>query len=463
MDLCKMTLVISVLLALSAADSLAEPARDEASSSPGVVDSTDFDQHETRFKRLVRDGALDEAENVAKERVEAAIRHSGPRSIDTAFALTDLGSVQVRTEQFVAAEQNFQAAIEIIGEVENRLHKFAVDPLRGLGQAYLESGKPELAIRKFSAAIHITHVNSGPHNIGQVELLESLAESQLRAGKDREARDTQDLIFAITDRYYRDDRLAMVTPLMRRGEWLFRTNSFLEARDTYRQIVRLIESERGKNELSLIEPLIQLGKTYLYVDMTGAHPLAGTAVATGESYYKRAVRIAEQAPATDWTRLAETQLALGDFYTLRDEYNSARSSYRKVWDLMSEDQSRHELRGDLFGDACPLTTMSIPGQSARIPDGRGLDGENVLLLGSVTATYVINDRGRVTELNVAEVDPPQFTEMADHVMRELRRRIFRPRLDETGPVPTPSQVFTHRFQYSRAELDLLRSREAADD
>jgi tetratricopeptide (TPR) repeat protein len=463
MALCKTALLISLLLSFSGVGSPAEPAADEAGSSPEMVDSADFDQQSARLSSLVRDGALDEAENVAKGRVEAAIRQSGPRSIDTAFALTDLGSVQVRTEQFVAAEQNFQTAIEIIGEVENRLHAFAVDPLKGLGQAYLESGKPELAIPKFSAAIHITHVNSGPHNIEQVELLESLAESQLRAGQDSEARDTQDLILAINDRYYRDDRLAMVAPLMRRGEWLFRNNSFLEARDTYRQVVRIIESEHGKNDLRLIEPLIQLGRTYLYVDMTGAQPLAGTAAPTGESYHKRALRIAEKAPAIDWTRLVSTQLALGDFYTLRDDYNSAWSSYRKAWDLMSADPSRRERRADLLGDAYPLTKMSIPPLSARTPDTRGIESEGALLVGSITATYMINDRGRVTNLDVAEVDPPQFTEMADHVMRELRRRIFRPRFDETGPVATPSQEFTHWFQYSRAELDLLRSREAADD
>ena len=461
MDHCKTTLLFSILLAFPGADSLAEPARDEAGPSSETVGSAEFDQQTARFNSLVRDGALDEAENVAKRRVETAIRQSGSRSIDTAFALTDLGNVQVRTNQFDAAEQNFKTALDIIGEVENRLHEFAIDPLKGLGQAYLESGKPDLAIRNFNAAIHIMHVNSGPHNIEQAELLESLAESQLRAGNDKEARDTQDLIFAITDRYYRDDRLAMVPPLMRRGEWLFRTNSFLDARDAYRQVVRIIESERGKNDPSLIEPLIQLGRTYLYVDMTGLQPLAGTAVKTGESYHKRAVRIAEKAPATDWARLVKAQLALGDFYTLRDDYNSAWSSYRKAWELLSGDPSRRELRADLLGDPNPLTTMSIPPQSAGTRDAGNLDDEDALLEGTVTATYIINDRGRVTGLNVAELDPPQFSEMADHVMRELRRQIFRPRFDDTGPVATPSQVFTHRFQYSQAELDLLRAR--ADD
>lgn len=463
MDLCKTTLLISILLTFPEAGVLAQPDQGESDTSSEKIDPGGLDQQTARFDTLLRDGTLDEAENVAKQRVETTIRESGPRSIDTAFALTGLGTVQVRTDQYDAAEQNFQSAIEIIGEVENRLHELVIDPLRGLGQTYLESGRPDLAARTFSAAIHIMRVNSGPHNIGQIELLESLAESQLRAGKDQAARDTQDQIHAITARYYRDDRLAMVTPLMRRGDWLFQTKSFHEARDTYRQVVRIIESERGKKDLSLIEPLIKLGSTYLYVDTTGAQPLAGTPTATGESYYKRAVRIAESAPATDWARLAKTRVALGDFNTISGDYNSARSSYLEAWDMVSEDPSRYELRAKLFGDAFPLTKMWIPSQSVRSSDVRGLGDDDELLQGSVTATYIINDRGRITKLRIDDLDPPEFTEMADHVTRKLRNRRFRPRLDETGPVGTPPRVFTHRFQYRQAELDALRAREAAEN
>ena len=76
---------------------------------------------------------------------------------------------------------------------------------------------------------------------------------------------------------------------------------------------------------------------------------------------------------------------------------------------------------------------------------------------------MIDDRGRVTKLVIAQVDPSEFADIADHVERELRRRVFRPRHDETGAVATPSQVFTHRFQYRQVELDILRARKDHSD
>jgi tetratricopeptide (TPR) repeat protein len=458
MDSAKTKLLVSVILASPVAGSLAQSQDFESEPHADAVVAEDIDGQAALFDDFLRDGALDEAENIAKRRVETAIVQSGSASMDAAFALTDLGTVQVRTQQFDAAQQNFKTAIEIIADLENRLHEFVIGPLGGLGEAYLESGELELAQNTFRAAIHITHVNSGPHNIGQVKLLESLAESQLLAGDAESARDTHDLIIAVTERHYDQDRLAMVPSLMRRGQWLTSNGFYLDARDTFRKVVRIIESERGKNDLSLVHPLIRLGRSYMFIDMTGAQPLAGTPTPTGEAYYKRAVRIAESAPATEWNTLAIAQIALGDFYTLSGDYHRARGSYLEAWQVLSEDSSRHERRREMLGAAYPLTNMAIAAESNREPGARDASVDEALFEGNVTATYMIDDRGRVTRLKVADVDPPEFTDMADHVERELRSSLFRPRHDDTGAVATPSQVFTHRFQYRQVELDVLRAR-----
>jgi tetratricopeptide (TPR) repeat protein len=458
MDSSKTKLLISIILGSPVAGPLAQSQDFDYQLYADAVVPANIEKQAALFDDFLRDGALDEAESIAKRRIEMAIVQSGAESMDTAFALTDLGTVQARTQQFDAAQQNFEAAIEIIVELENRLHELVVAPLAGLGESYLESGELELAQNTFRAAIHITHVNSGPHNIGQVELLESLAESQLMAGDAESARDTQDLILAITERYYEQDGPAMATSLIRRGEWLTRNGFYRDARDTFRKVVRIIESERGKNDPSLVQPLISLGRTYIFVDMTGAQPLSGTPTPTGEAYYKRAVRIAESAPATEWKTLATARMALGDFYNLSGDYHRARGRYLEAWQVLSEDASRHQLRLEMLGAAYPLTTMSIPEESNREPEVQDASVDEALFEGKVTATYMIDDRGRVTQLMVAEVEPPEFADMANHVERELRRRIFRPRHDETGAVATPSQVFTHRFQYRQAELDVLRAR-----
>ena len=139
------------------------------------------------FKDLMREKVFDEADTVAKRVVELAIDLHGPRSNQFAKALTNLAIVQFNTQQYDAAVQNFESAIEIIEDNEDRLNAQLVNPLKGLGAAQLESGRPDLASQTFLRAVHVTHVNEGPHNLDQVEVLESMAEIYLSVGEHKEA------------------------------------------------------------------------------------------------------------------------------------------------------------------------------------------------------------------------------------------------------------------------------------
>lgn len=141
-----------------------------------------------RYRRLVQEGTLDEADIAAKRIVGMAIKVYGPQSRETASALNNLGIVQHSTGQFDAAIQNFASAIEIIEIVEDKLNEALVNPLKGLGAAQLSNGRPDQAKETFIRAKHITHVNEGPHNLHQIEILESIAETDIRMGDVEEDR-----------------------------------------------------------------------------------------------------------------------------------------------------------------------------------------------------------------------------------------------------------------------------------
>jgi tetratricopeptide (TPR) repeat protein len=127
--------------------------------------------------------------------------------------------VQHRNKQFDAAQQNFESAIDIIEDIEDRLNHRLINPLKGLGAAQLEGGRPDLAMQTFGRAIHVTHVNEGPHNLDQIEILESLAETNVRLGNIEDAREMHDKIYLLHRRRYEDDQLALIPSLMRRAEW----------------------------------------------------------------------------------------------------------------------------------------------------------------------------------------------------------------------------------------------------
>ena len=100
---------------------------------------------------------------------------------------------------------------------------------------------------------------------------------------------------------------------MRRADWQHRARYFNDERATYRRAIRIVESKLGKEDPMLILPLKKLGESFYYVDLTQSSPQQQGLVATGEMYFKRAVRIAEKSPDVDWTELADTKLALADY------------------------------------------------------------------------------------------------------------------------------------------------------
>ncbi len=416
------------------------------------------------FKQLMAEGVFDEADTVAKRVVELAIRTRGAQSNEFAKALTNLAIVQHRTEQYDAAQQNFQTAIEIIEDNEDRLNAQLVNPLKGLGASQLESGRPDLASATFERAVHVTHVNEGPHNFDQIELLESIAETMLRMGDLDAAKDAQDTIFALNVRRHNIDQVDLVPSLMRRAAWQHRAGLIYDERATYRRAIRIIEETSGKDDMRLVNPLIKLGRSFFFADTSGTDSFQDGRMATGEIYFKRATRIAANSPESNWQTVVKATLALGDFYMYQNNAQRGRQVYLGVWELLSTDEHETMLnvRREQLESIVPLRQGNLPEYiNAEYANDDGLPSDDPLLRGKITVAYEISARGRVTEAKLVEADPPEFTDMQRTVMRELRQRLYRPRFEEDGVVATPNQTLVHTFFYRQSDLDTIRSGVAA--
>jgi len=149
------------------------------------------------YKNLLANGMTAEADVVAKRIVELSIRWNGFESADTAWALTNLAIVQHFNKEYETAQQNYEAAIGIIEQVEHRLTSALINPLRGLGAAQLASGRPDMALDTFGRARHVSHVNEGPHNLDQVVILESIAEIYIYIGEIEKADKLHDRTYAL--------------------------------------------------------------------------------------------------------------------------------------------------------------------------------------------------------------------------------------------------------------------------
>lgn len=133
-------------------------------------------------------GNQGEADNLAKQIVATSISSFGRDSRDTAMALTNLGDLQTANTDYELAIKNYAAAIEIVEGIENNLSMDLISPLRGMGSAQLMSGNTDYARTAWNRAVHISHVNLGPHNFQQVETLYSIAALYAGAGKTKDAR-----------------------------------------------------------------------------------------------------------------------------------------------------------------------------------------------------------------------------------------------------------------------------------
>ena len=425
---------------------LPEPQQYEASEERLL---TEF----ARYRVLLQQGTLDEADIAAKRIVEMAIKVYGPRSRETANALNNLGIVQHSNGQFDAAIQNFTSSIEIIEFVADRLNDALVNPLKGLGAAQLGNGRPDQARKTYTRAAHITQVNEGPHNLDQIEILESIAETYIRMGDLKSGRNILDRIHIINVKHFEQDPLGLLPSLMSRATWQHRAGYYAEERTTYRRAVRIIETSSGKNDPMLVEPLRRLGESFYFIDVTMPTPQQQGLVSNGEIYFKRAVRIAEKSEDMDWRQRAKAQIVLADYYIYIDSQNRARKLYQQVWDSLSTDDEHLAQRTAWFNDPVAIRAERLPTFAGNAAPGN--PARDDILSGKIVVDYTVSARGHVRNLRT-EAFPPEFTDMQRVVHRELRRRIHRPRVIDGVPVQSDGMHFEHDFDYSKADLEALR-------
>lgn len=121
-----------------------------------------------------------------------------------------------------------------------------------------------------------------------------------------------------------------------------------------------------------------------------------------------------------------------------------------MWKVLSTDEERLAMRAEFLEQPVVLMQNSLPEYAGNAGSGDASDSE--LLTGKIRVDYTISVRGRVRNIRT-EAIPPEFTEMQRVVHRELRRRIFRPQLTDTGPVESTGLVFEHSFFYRQSDLD----------
>lgn len=418
-----------------------------------------------RLYGLYRD-ALDsaaflEADTLAKRIVELSIRISGIDSHDSARAITNLAIAQHHNRDFESAQRNFVASIDIIERIDNRLSEALINPLRGLAATQVATGRPEQARQTFQRAVHVSHVNDGPHNQGQVATLEAMSELSVSMGDYSDAIDIQEHVYAIQARNIDPKSVDLLPALKKQAIWQHRLQMYQRERVSWRRIISIIEKNHGKEDLLLIPPLTHLGKSYLFVTPAEFEFQPEASAGSGETYLRRANRIADVNPDSTWETVAETLLALGDYYILSGRPNLAAKIYKEAWVLLlEEDEQQLSYRRDYLEQPNVLQNIYLPKYYDAEPEkGEQVAAENYLS-GSVSFSYTVLATGRITSIKHLETQPPQLTNITDLVARKLRHMIYRPRVESGTLVGRAGVIYTHEFFYKLSDLPVEGEDEA---
>jgi tetratricopeptide (TPR) repeat protein len=404
------------------------------------------------YRDSVTSGNFLEADTLAKQIIELSIRVFGINSTESAKALTNLAIAQHGNKEYEAAERNFRASIDIIERISDRLNSALINPLKGLGATQLAIGRPDMARASFQRAVHVSHVNDGPHNLDQLDVLESMAEIYLAVGEHKQAVDIQERMYSLQARKLEPFSMDILPALQNQAQWQHRLQLYDRERLTLRRIIDVIERHHGKHDLRLIPPLNTLGKSYLFITPAEFDMQPDISVSSGETYLRRANRIAEKNPDSDWQIHEQTLLALGDYYVLSARANRAARIYKELWGLLSEDEERFGNRRDHLERINVLQEIYPPKYYRSEQIDKAISDEEDFETGIVSFGFTVSSAGRVINIIHLETQPPEFEDMRNRVRRNLRQLVYRPRVADGEMVSTPEMTFTHEFLYRPEDI-----------
>lgn len=396
-----------------------------------------------------------EADTLAKRVVELSIRINGLDSHDSAKAITNLGIAQHNNKDYEAALLNFSASIGIVERIDDRLSRALINPLQGLAATQAALGRPDMARKSYQRAVHVSHVNDGPHNADQVQTLESMAELYLSMGEFKDATGIQENIFAIQSRNVDPTSMDILPALHKRADWQHRLQRFQSERATWRQIINILEKHKGKESLELIAPLKNLGKSYLFVSPAEYDYQPEVSTVSGETHLRRANRIADANPDADWQIVEDTLLALGDYYILSGRPNRGARIYAEAWNLLSEGEQPERLGNRRDHLEAPVILQNVyPAKylnSERNDEPK--EAPPSFETGTISIGYTVLPNGRIANMRLVEAQPAEIGKFDETVARSLRRLIYRPRMQDGQLVATNNTIYTHEFFYRQSDLE----------
>ena len=437
------------------------PAAAATSTTAATASATDA---YTGFRAEFDAGRYAEAVPYAERVLDLAEKQAAqPTAEEVQVALMNLGMVQNLSGDFVGAESTYLRVIGLAESSGRPLQTRLARAYAGLGSAYHDAKRHDLAAKSFDQAIALVRRQEGLLTEQQVPLIEKYIDSLTELGRYQDALKAQKYVLRIATRAHGENGVAVASTLEKIGRWYTSIGAYDQSRRTLKQAIEIVEEAEGKMSPRLVGPLLALAacnrrqlldpaqqplstpdqeRASMFHEPNAMVPAGyspGMMAAEGEAALLRAAAITDSQADAAPAQVVNVRTQLGDWYQLRAQHARARPHYQQAWQAAA--RITEQLNGKSYTDALfgqPVLLHLIR------PDHWNRFGErppDEVEVRNVALEFTVNPQGRVDAPKVVDDsgDPKRGERTVAALVNTAR---YRPRFENGEPVATPGVTFS---------------------
>jgi len=403
--------------------------------------------------------------------------------------------------------ENFLREIENIETEEGPWGSGLSEQLGGLGTSYQSRGQHNEAIDSFERAIHISRINNGLYNLGQVPMVESMIESLLARNRRKDAHGMFDYLYWLHKRSYGENDLKMLPVIDKLGNWFLNDyshnpsqrhfNELLQARSMFDDADDIANANYDKYDLRLISPLRGIAvsswffanfnsysftssiekqrreknfgpeinkqgfdsmlaagtvpRSSVYYPNTGDLPnqllrYIHTSYVDGKRAFERIIEIYANNPEAPPGAASIAKVELADWHLLHNSKRKAMSLYKEAYSAFINDEATQTLAGKVFRQPVALPDLALVDSLIEQNDNdfELIEiEENKKEVSYVLVSFNINRYGEVKKVSIIESQPHKAAGLRSRVKNTLSATQFRPRFIDGNPVATEGLI--HKY------------------
>lgn len=420
------------------------------SSTVGAVTDSERVALHAEFRTLFDAAKYAEALPVAERVVALSEEQYGKDARSLVNPLTNLGTTQLRMQNYAAAETSYRRAVSVLEAGSTSTDRALVRPLHGLGMTYLAARQYADAATSLKRALDLSRNLDGLFNLDQRTILEPLIAAYVAGNRISDAEKEQEYALRVAEQNFGTNDVRMLGPIDTYARWLEFVGRYSTAREKHYRALGLAESRVGRSSVATVAPLRGISRTYRLEYVNGAEIIeTPTTDATFGSMAEsrpaglnpnglialtNARHILMKQEPRDRQTIAEVETELGDWYVTNESIREARVAYRQAWENYKA-----------AGATAPLDAprqLAYRGPQASIARFRGGDIDDFEER-FVEVVFTVKQNGDVDDVKVTSADAAESYQRT--VVSSARRAVYAPRVVEGELIDTPGVTLRERL------------------